>query len=165
MKWIFLTLLLLSTQAFALCPVLEAHDLSSHQIETLHKAYVLGEKQDMGYSLAAIAWKESSGGRYLINLQDPSSGVFHVTIDNALSYLKLKDTPFNRNRVAQMLINDFVLSSDLAMNNLQFWKNMYGDNWIKIWASYNAGYNWKAGLHYSYDVAHKIELIKLCHWD
>jgi len=103
-------------------------------------------------------------GKYLINLQDPSAGVFHITINNALVYLKWEDTSFNRNRAAQLLIQDFQLAADFAMINLQFWKDQYGGNWSKIWASYNAGWDWKNGKGYSKDIKSKIQRIKMCRW-
>jgi hypothetical protein len=118
----------------------------------------------MAYSLAAIAWKESSAGKYMINLQDPSAGVFHITINNALVYLKWKDTNFNRNRAAQLLIQDFQLAANFAMINLQFWKDQHGNNWNRIWASYNAGHSWKNGRKYAKDIASKVRKIRLCGW-
>lgn len=146
------------------CPVLTAEKYTDKQINTIHQAYQAGKVKGMSYSLAAIAMRESSGGKYMINLQDPSAGVFHITINNALSYLKWKDNNFNRNRAAQLLIEDFTMSAEFAMINLQFWKDLHGDNWRKIWASYNAGYNWKNGVDYSNDISKKIQKIKLCHW-
>lgn len=146
------------------CPVLASEGLTEPQIKTLHKSYQAGKAKDMAYSLAAIAWKESSAGRYMINLQDPSAGPFHITIDNAINYLKWDDTNFNRNRVAQMLIEDFHLSAEFAMINLQFWKDLHKDNWFRIWASYNAGYRWQNGEDYAHDIARKVQKIKLCRW-
>ena len=146
------------------CPVLAYEGLTDNQMGVMYKAYQAGKEHDMAYSLAAIAWKESSAGKYMINLQDPSAGVFHITINNALVYLKWKDTNFNRNRAAQLLIQDFQLAANFAMINLQFWKDQHGENWSKVWASYNAGWNWKNGRKYSQDIANKIRMIKLCGW-
>jgi len=167
MRWLTLFVIaLLPTLAIATtsCPYLKADGLSQDQIKVLHRAFTAGKPKDMSYSLAAIAWKESSAGKYLINIQDPSFSAFHITINNAIAYLKWTDTNFNRNRAAQLLIEDFQLSAEFAMINLQFWKDNYGNNWHKIWASYNAGYNWSNGVEYSNDVASKIQKIKLCNW-
>jgi hypothetical protein len=146
------------------CPTLTAEGFTERQVRVMYRAFQIGKQKDMSYSLAAIAWKESSAGKYMINLQDPSFSVFHITIDNALVYLKWEDTNFNRNRAAQLLIEDFQLAAEFAMINLQFWKDNYGSNWHKIWASYNSGYNWSNGVEYSNDVASKIQKIKLCNW-
>lgn len=147
------------------CKALENEGLSTQQVNVLHKAYQAGVEKDMSYSLAAIAWKESSAGRYTINLQDPSAGVFMVSIDNAINYIKWKNTPFNRNRIAQMLIQDFELSAEFAMINLQFWKDQYGENWRLIWRRYNGGYsNSEASKKYSADIARKVQKIALCDW-
>lgn len=146
------------------CPVLASEGLSERQIGVIHKAFTVGKAKNMSYSLAAIVWKESSAGRYMINLQDPSAGAFHITINNALVYLKWKDTNFNRNRAAQMLIQDFQLSAEFAMINLTFWKDLHKDNWFRIWASYNAGYRWQNGESYATDISRKVQKIKLCRW-
>lgn len=144
------------------CPALTVERLSESQIGVIYQAFEAGRGNDMSYSLAAIAWQESQGGKYMINLQDPSSGVFHITINNALSYIKWRDTPFNRNRVAQLLIDDFELSAEFAMINLQFWKDHHGNDWNKIWGSYNGGY--RPNMEYASDIASKIQKIKLCEW-
>jgi len=146
------------------CPALAAEGFTEGQVSIMYQAFQIGKQKDMSYSLAAIAWKESSAGKYMINLQDPSAGVFHITMINALAYLKWENTNFNRNRAAQLLVEDFQLSAEFAMINLQFWKDHYGNNWHKIWASYNSGYNWSNGVEYSNDVASKIQKIKLCNW-
>lgn len=163
---VFVVLLLFATVVWpAQCPALSQEGLTDQQIGVLHKAFQAGQVRDMSYSLAAIAWKESSGGRYLVNLQDPSAGVFMVSIDNAISYIKWKNTPFNRNRVAQLLIEDFELAAEFAMLNLQFWKDQYGENWRLIWRRYNGGYSDSgASKAYSKDIARKVKTFTLCNW-
>jgi hypothetical protein len=146
------------------CPALTAEGFTDTQVSVMYESFQIGKQKDMSYSLAAIAWKESSAGKYMINLQDPSAGVFHITMINALAYLKWENNNFNRNRAAQLLVEDFQLSAEFAMINLQFWKDNYGNNWHKIWASYNAGYNWSNGVEYSNDIVTKIQKIKLCNW-
>lgn len=147
------------------CDALSQEGLSNRQVEVLHQAFQAGAPKDMSYSLAAIAWKESSAGRYLMNLQDPSAGVFMVTIENAIGYLKWKDTPFNRNRMAQLLMEDFDLAAEFAMINLQFWVDQYGNDWRTIWKRYNGGYSdSERSVKYSRDIARKISVIAECDW-
>lgn len=149
----------------ASCEALSQEGLSDNQVQVLHDSFEAGAVKDMSYSLAAIAWKESSAGRYLMNLQDPSAGVFMVTVDNAMGYIKWKDTPFNRNRMAQKLVEDFELSAEFAMINLQFWVDQYGNDWRTIWRRYNGGYSDSArAIKYSQDIAAKIQVIARCDW-
>lgn len=159
-------LILVSTNLWATCDALSQEGLSKKQIDVLQNSFYIGSKKDMSYSLAAIAWKESSAGKYLMNLQDPSAGVFMVTIENAIGYLKWKDTPFNRNRMAQLLMENFDLSAEFAMVNLQFWKDQYGEDWRTIWKRYNGGYSdSERSVKYSKDIAAKISVIAECDWD
>jgi hypothetical protein len=146
------------------CPALAAEGFTESQVSIMYQAFQIGKQKDMSYSLAAIAWKESSAGKYMINLQDPSAGVFHITMINALAYLKWENNNFNRNRAAQLLVEDFQLSAEFAMINLQFWKDLHGDNWFRIWQSYNAGHNYSNGTDYANDIVTKIQKIKLCNW-
>jgi len=80
--------------------------LSLEQETVMKKAYHLGEPFNYGYTLAAIAWKESACGVYMINLQDPAAGVFHNNINTVMARHKKEyaNTNFQRNRIAQMLI-------------------------------------------------------------
>ena len=147
------------------CPALRAQGFNNYQMAVAYNAFHEGKKKDMAYSLAAIAWKESSAGKFLRNPADPSAGVFHVTLDNALSYIKWQDTEENRKRVETLLIEDFTLSAEFAMINLQFWKDQYGQNWMLIWRRYNGGYtDSEASKIYARDIARKVRVISKCNW-
>jgi hypothetical protein len=161
---ILLSIPFVSNASVHTCPALAAEGFTDAQVSVMYRSFQVGKQKDMSYSLAAIAWKESSAGKYMINLQDPSAGAFHVTMMNALAYLKWDNTNFNRNRAAQLLIEDFKLSAEFAMINLQFWKDLHGDNWFRIWQSYNAGHNYSNGTDYANDIVTKIQKIKLCNW-
>ena len=139
----------------------DIYDMSGQQRDTLVKSFIIGSEYDLGYSLAAIAWKESQAGKYLINISDPSFGVHHILITSAMKRSGMKDTSFNRNRMASKLLEHNV-SAKFAIQELIFWKNKYGEDWIKVWSSYNAGYNWKNGLQYSHDILLKIKSIRKC---
>tara|TARA_R110000803_G_scaffold13482_9_gene37907 strand:- start:1539 stop:2066 length:528 start_codon:yes stop_codon:yes gene_type:complete len=139
----------------------ELHSMNAKQINIMVQSYILGEKQDLGYTLSAIAWKESQAGSYPINISDPSFGVHHILITSAIKRSGLKDTSFNRNRLAAKLLEHKV-SSMYAIQELKFWQRKYENDWIKVWASYNAGYSWQNGLKYANDIKQRIQLIKLC---
>lgn len=165
MKYMITLLLLLSTQAYA-CEALEKAGLDFDQKLVLRHSFEYGRPYDLSYSLAAIAWKESSGGRYRINLQDPSAGIHMITIRNAMVYSGERDTAFNRNKLAQMLVNDPNLSAGYAVVNLQFWQKVHGNDWRQVVASYNAGYSGsQAGQRYAEDIAEKVNVIRKCNWD
>jgi len=160
-----LTLWLLTTPAQALeCRALSSQGLSTKQVETLHRSFIAGAKDGLSYSLAAVAWQESSAGVQLENPNDPSSGVFHVTVGNALHYSGWEDTEANRQVMYGVLKHDFDTSAEYATLNLKFWIRLHGEDWMKVWASYNAGYNVSAGAGYSRDIAEKVKVIGKCGW-
>lgn len=138
--------------------------LSVDQWDVLKASYDYGEAHNLSYTLAAIAWKESGAGKWKINLQDPSASVFHISIKNALTYLNIEDTPFNRNRVAATLIEDFDLAASFAVTTLQYWGEVHQNNWRLAVASYNAGWNVDAGEGYAEDIANRVEVLKSCQW-
>ncbi|NIU02296.1 MAG: hypothetical protein GWN01_15750 [Nitrosopumilaceae archaeon] len=57
---------------------------------------------------------------------------------------------------------DHNTSAYFAVLELKYWLNYYGKDWEKVWASYNAGFNYKNGLKYSRDISNKIKQIDAC---
>lgn len=98
----------------------------------LQFSYERSDPHNYGYTLAAISYAESRAGLWNINLQDPSAGYYHVTLDKVLTRMGWEDTPFNRNRAAQALIDDPILSSDLAIEELKLWTSIRGGRWRNI---------------------------------
>ena len=127
----------------------------------LKNIYEFGKPYDLGYSLAAIAWKESNVGKFMINLQDPSCGFFHNNINTVMSRRGITDTPFNRNVLCQKLINDVPYSASEAVAELAYWRTVHKTNYTKIWASYNAGWSYTNGLNYSQDIKNRIKVLKV----
>lgn len=165
MKYLLLFILTINSQLYA-CEALESAGLDFDQKLVLRHSFEYGRPYDLSYSLAAIAWKESSGGRYRINLQDPAAGIHMITIKNALSYSGRKDTPFNRNKLAQELIENPNLSAGYSVINLNFWRSVYGNNWGLVWRSYNGGTSGsKASQEYAISIAEKVNVIRKCNWD
>ena len=161
MRILLLTLLLVScTPAVA-----DTCNLSVKQYQVLDFSFYEGRKHDLGYTLAAIALKESNLGEWVINLNDPSAGDYHVTIDKVLKHKGWVDTPFNRNRAASELIHNKHLSADLAINELLYWQRRL-EGWDNAVRAYNAGNRWKSsrGAKYLADIETNIRKIKECQW-
>ncbi|MDK1290160.1 hypothetical protein [Pseudoalteromonas umbrosa] len=140
----------------------ELHQLDASQLHTLLNAFHLGLDHGYGYSLAAIAWKESLAGKVKVNYSDPSFGVFHAHLTYAARREGVTSN-FNKNILAQRLMDDIQFAASHAIMELDYWKSVHGDNnWRKIWASYNAGHNWEAVPHYAADIAYKIRVLQTC---
>lgn len=136
------------------------------QLWTLQQAYDHGEPQGLGYTMAAIVWKESSAGLKLSRKDGEhwamnSYGPFHILLKTAKNRRGCK--AWNCSGVKRKLMNDFQYSADLALEELEYWNERLGD-YRKAFAAYNAGNAWPgpAGSAYSRDIRGKIRYLQQC---
>lgn len=152
-------------------------NFSEKQIEYIVSSYIWGKPYGLENVLPAIAWQESCAGLYKINVYDPSAGLFHAYIPSVMArHSSLKNNKYNRNKVAQMLINDDLLSASEAIEELKFWENYYkqNKNLYKTLSieelmimSYNRGNRWhksyknkKSAKKYLKEVEYKMKQVK-----
>jgi len=107
----------------------------------IKQIYIKGKEFNYGYTLVAIAYVESRLGKYMINLQDPSCGLFHV-MPSTLSTNKWKQS-----RICEALIKDNDFSISVALKRLKYFENYWknkGYRGTKLWRrtvnSYNSGF-------------------------
>ncbi|GHP77095.1 hypothetical protein VN0240_08450 [Helicobacter pylori] len=118
-------------------------DFNAKQKEVLKAAYQFGSKENLGYEMAGIAWKESCAGVYKINFSDPSVGVYHSYIPSVLKSYGHNNSPFLRNVMGELLIKDDAFASEVALKELLYWKTRYHDNLKDMIKSYNKGSRWE----------------------
>ncbi len=118
-------------------------DFNANQKEVLKAAYQFGSKENLGYEMAGIAWKESCAGVYKINFSDPSAGVYHSYIPSVLKSYGHNDSPFLRNVMGELLIKNDAFASEVALRELLYWKTRYHDNLKDMIKSYNKGSRWE----------------------
>ncbi|MGL2457537.1 hypothetical protein ACOWM5_06165 [Helicobacter pylori] len=118
-------------------------DFNAKQKEVLKAAYQFGSKENLGYEMAGIAWKESCAGVYKINFSDPSAGVYHSYIPSVLKSYGHNDSPFLRNVMGELLIKDDAFASEVTLKELLYWKTRYHDNLKDMIKSYNKGSRWE----------------------
>ncbi|WRA86022.1 hypothetical protein FE338_04500 [Helicobacter pylori] len=118
-------------------------DFNAKQKEVLKAAYQFGSKENLGYEMAGIAWKESCAGVYKINFSDPNAGVYHSYIPSVLKSYGHNDSPFLRNVMGELLIKDDAFASEVALKELLYWKTRYHDNLKDMIKSYNKGSRWE----------------------
>lgn len=158
MKKIFFILILSFSSLFS-----NSLNLTVNDIVILKKLKSLTDDKMMKYSLMAIAIKESSLGKYIINSKSEDYGLFQANIKTVLSRQKIKDNSYNRSIYAQKLINDVGFATANAIIELNYWKKVHKENWFKTWASYNTGWNYNSetGIKYSEKVFYIIKKLKL----
>lgn len=132
------------------------------QLRVLKDAYFAGADRDHGYTLAAIAWQESSAGRNLVNPAGPAYGVFQNLSSTVHRRLEQNGVKTTRSRVAQRLIIDFGWSAEMAMAELDYWKGRHNGRWERMVASYYAGGNWShsGGQGYLQIIRKKVQFLK-----
>ncbi len=124
--------------------------LTKTDLVILNKIKSLSDEPIMKYSLMAIAIKESSVGKNMANFSSNDFGLFQSNIKTVLSRQYIKDTPQNRKYYALKLMNDVGFATANAIIELEYWREVHKDNWIKIWSSYNTGFSYRSDTGYLY---------------
>ncbi|WP_104761036.1 hypothetical protein [Helicobacter cetorum] len=142
-------------------------EFNSKQKEVLRFAYQFGSKENLGYELASIAWKESCAGTYRVNFSDPSAGIYHAYIPSVLKSYGHKDSPFLRNVMGELLIQNNTFASEVALKELIYWKTRYNGDLKNMIKSYNKGSRWERNQKsnedaekYYEDIQDKIKHLK-----
>ena len=127
-------------------------NLTQDEIETLKEIKLEGQKHGLSYSLMAIAIKESSLGKYLVNVDTKDYGLYQAHLKTVIDRENVKDNSWNRNKFA----------TKNAIDELVYWQKIHKNDWSKVWSSYNGGwkYNSKAAKDYSQDIASIIRELK-----
>lgn len=144
----------------------ELYYLSNEQRFNMLFSYAMGYKDgnDLGLTLAAIAWKESAFDKYPINLADGKYGSFsmyHVVLDYA-AIRNNKTTMWSKSRLAETLIRDKKFAAEEAIGILKFFGNRKGCDWKCSVASYNVGsigLKSKKGVAYANDVSYRVKAL------
>lgn len=146
----------------------ELERLDQKQKEILYLAYSNGAEKGLGLTLAAIAWKESQFGKFMLNVTDGkygSYGPYHVVLDYALVRNNVK-TSWEKSRLAEKLLYNMEFSSKEALSVLSYWAKRFKnkDNpWRWTVAAYNNGnksLTTTKGLNYVNDIAIRVKTIE-----
>ena len=140
--------------------------MSSTQKERLQWAYDYGLEHGLGESMRAICWQESSAGLDLENEKDGSFGLFGgkalIVATRFYKTWPYRPRPELIRQSRYMLINNPRFAAAACVNELQYWQKQRGaDRWTKVWASYNAGWDWWNGKSYAADIWAKIKFLRV----
>ena len=136
--------------------------LSQKDIVILKKIKSLTDDKMMKYTLMALAIKESSVGKNQINLVTNDYGVFQGNIKSVIRRQNVEDNLNTRKFLSKKLLSDAGFAMANAIEEVNYWRKIHKENWPRIWASYNTGWNYKTktGLAYSSDVFEIIKKLK-----
>lgn len=161
---IFITVIMISASVLASesCSKFEAK-FNENQKRILSHAYAYGKPYDLEYSMAAIAWEESSAGEILLNYKDPAAGIYQNYAATALKRENRKVNHANKSAILLELATDEIKSTAHGISELLHWANTR-KNWKDVWASYNSGKNYKERVpkEYAERIHGRIKQLKKC---
>ncbi|AUR97858.1 membrane lipoprotein [Vibrio phage 1.244.A._10N.261.54.C3] len=153
-----------SLTAGASCDVKFGQD----QIEILQFSYDYGVQYGLGWTLAAISWKESSSGRELVRIDGDSYKQVSYGIYHSLLRYASKRAGCSSRRCEAQLVHDLMTNKERAaeeaVKELHYWQGYHGaDNWKDVWRSYNDGFQKsESGYNYANNIADKVRYLKSC---
>ena len=145
--------------------VVGSYGLTAKQLDNLRFSYSYGAKYQLGWTLAAISYVESSLGKHPINLSDPSGSQYHILIKSVLKRNHIPNTAWNRSRMMEKLLSDKKFAAKQAIAELLYWKSYWVRKgytgkwlWVKMIGSYNGGYY--SNINYARKIAKTIRVLK-----
>lgn len=137
----------------------ECRNFTDEQINTVYRAYHAGFPHNYGYTLAAIAIKESFVGDSIIriNPNDPSYGIMHVTAKTTHYLLGEEVSYWDRVKLIERSVFDDELSFALAIAKLNSIKS---DDFRVKWKRYNG--SGEQAEKYSESIAKIVSGLKKC---
>ncbi|WP_240329537.1 hypothetical protein [Helicobacter suis] len=161
----FVSVLLAKKATLAEC--VDPRNFTPAQKQILVYAYRYGLKDNLGYELAAIAWKESCAGMYRVNFNGPSAGIYHAYLPYVLKLYNERDTSFMQGVYGDLLIRDQNFASRVALDTLVSWKRINKGNLKDMIKSYYRGLRWQKNEHidqianeYYEDIVAKIKTLQ-----
>lgn len=141
-------------------------EFTDHQLATMGRAWTTGSKADLGYTLAAITWKESRAGedvvRYKGSLKNANLGAWQNKVESVAKREGCKTKKCYAD-VAYRLITDQKYASEHALKEMNFWMSTHKNNVRSALASYNSGYSHNSrSKSYAQSVLAKTKYLKKC---
>lgn len=131
------------TDSYWRCDALKReYRVSDTQVYNMWRSYEYGKGHNLGWTLAAISFRESSAGINLVNPNDPSGGHHHILARHVINEFGMPNTPEGVNAALEMLASNFYLSAYFAVRELKWWQNRHRGDWFRAVRSYNQGHYW-----------------------
>lgn len=170
LKYLLGAIIAIGSLSFNANASVEQCSFSSDQTKVLKYAFERGKPYNLEWTLAAIAWQESSAGLKTKNPKSDSYGLFGSLLKTVESRLKkdeefresLRKIPLSRKQTIFLLRNDWEFSTSFAIAELSYWKERHNGNYRKTLGSYFGGNNpnSKAAVNYVNGITKKIQYLK-----
>jgi len=111
--------------------------MSEKEKKAIAASFQMGAKYNLGYTLAAINWHESKGGRWRISADGNDVGYYHVNVYWYLKENGIRNSIWKRLEYKTLLITNQKLELDYVISMLVKLRKKYKNAWLKIWRDYN----------------------------
>lgn len=129
------------------------NSLSFDEKIVIYNSYITGVKYDVGWSLGAICWQESKGGRWQISIDHNDYSRYNVSLYWYFKEHKIPDTRYNRSKYGTLLLTKPKIAEDYVIKKLKRAYKFYG-NWMIVWERYNGS------KEYAYKIQKKVMFLK-----
>jgi len=154
MKRLFLILLI--------C-IVSVNALTIRQYRTMKYIFNRTKAFNLGYTMSAIAMKESDLGKYTLTINKSSVDCSIFMINSKT----LSNNKWSQSRVCERLIKDKDFAISVALKRFKYFYDYYRSkgfsrniSWRRAVMSYHSGWNYKAGREYLKDILKNIKVIK-----
>lgn len=149
-----------SSQRSEVCK--DVPEFTREQASTLEDAYEIGKPHNLHYVMMAIAVKESTAGKYLVNLKSGDYGTFGIKLKYAIIRDKVHGD-FSKSVLVQKLITDNDVSGYHAVETIKEMKNYHRWDIRKLLEHYKDGKKvTNKGRQYAKDALQLINQFKTC---
>lgn len=125
---------------------------------TVYQSYLTGKPYGLGLTMAAIAWKESNGGRWLISADGNDYGLYHINIYWFLKSQNIADNTYNRLEWGTRLIVNGGMGEAYVISKLTTLVNRYNGDYMKVWKAYNG--SGEAADRYASDIRNRVRVLR-----
>lgn len=136
------------------------YHITDDQWDVLQQAYNTGEPYDLGNTMAAIVFRESTAGKYKINPESGDYGVAHINITTALVRTNTSGYWGKRELITRLVVDD-QFNLDLALQELLYWKGET-HSWKAMVSAYNQGWKYDIGSQHTMSIQRLTSMMIRC---
>lgn len=134
--------------------------LSDQQWNVLYQAYDTGVSHNLGHTMMAIAFGESTAGKYKVNPESQDYGVMQINIKTAKSIHNVTGYYGTRELITKLVVDD-QLNMDTGLKVLLYWQKQV-KGWRNMVSAYNNGWAYNKGTVFMNKVRTNTRMFMNC---
>ena len=134
--------------------------ITDKQWGVLQQAYDTGAPYNLGNTMAAVVFRESTAGKYKINPESGDYGVAHINITTALVRTNTSGYWGKRELITRLVVDD-QFNLDLALQELLYWKGET-PSWKAMVSAYNQGWDYDTKSQHTMNMQRLTSMMVSC---